>query len=190
MNQAGKIIILAGPSGSGKTTIAAHLLQHYKNLSFSTSATTRPKRQNETDGKDYHFLSKEDFEASIAKNDFVEYEEVYKGIYYGTLKSEIESIWEQQQIPVLDIDVYGALNIKKNFAPKGLSLFVHPVTIENIKNRLRQRATESEESYEKRVHKAGEELEKAIFFDEIIYNNKLEDALVKTEKIVEKYMAA
>lgn len=184
-----KLIIFAGPSGSGKTTIAHHLLRTIPKLSFSISATTRLMRPFEENGKDYHFLTNDEFKQRLENNEFIEYEEVYKGVFYGTLKSEIQRIWTAGGVPVLDIDVYGALNIKKNFATKALTVFVHPVSVDNIKARLKQRATESEESYLKRVHKAEEELGQAVFFDEIIYNEVLEDALIRAEEIVQLYIS-
>ncbi|RYD81956.1 MAG: guanylate kinase [Sphingobacteriales bacterium] len=184
-----KMIILCGPSGSGKTTLAQHILNKMPNLSFSISATTRPKRDGETHGKDYYFLSLDDFKSKLEKQEFVEHEEVYSGIFYGTLKSELQRIWDEKRIPVLDIDVIGALNIKKNFAPNALALFIHPVNLDNIKNRLKKRATESVESYEKRIHRAEEELNMAPQLDQIIYNDELEIASAEAKKIVEDYLA-
>jgi guanylate kinase len=184
-----KIVILCGPSGSGKTTIARHLLSINPVLAFSISATTRNKRGTEKDGKDYHFLSVDDFENKIAENAFVEYEEVYKDVYYGTLKSELEDIWNQNKIPVLDIDVIGATNIKNNFAPNALTIFVHPITLENLKQRLHKRATESAESFSKRIHKAEEELAMADTFDKIIYNANLSKATEQANEFVNLYIS-
>lgn len=183
-----KMIILCGPSGSGKTTLAKHLLQNMPDLSFSISATTRPKRDGETDTKDYYFLSLDEFKDKLQENEFVEFEEVYSGIFYGTLKSELQRIWQEKKVPVLDIDVIGALNIKKNFAPSALAIFVHPVSLENIKKRLKKRATESAESFEKRIQRAEEELAVAPQLDEIIYNDDLEKALLETEYYVRQYL--
>jgi guanylate kinase len=183
-----KLVILCGPSGSGKTTIAHHLLKIIPDLTFSVSATTRPKRGNETDGKDYHFLSVPEFEDKIAKEAFVEYEEVYKDIFYGTLKSELERIWQRSKIPVLDIDVVGALNIKNSFAPHALTVFVHPITVENLKHRLHKRATETEDSFAQRIHKAEEELNMAANFARIIYNDDLEKAMDKAVEYVSEYL--
>lgn len=184
----GKLVILCGPSGSGKTTVAHHLLAEMPQLVFSVSATTRQKRANEVDGNDYHFMSAEEFERRIAQDEFVEYEEVYKGTYYGTLKSELERIWQSQKVPVLDIDVIGAQNIKKNFAPQALAIFVHPVSLENIKHRLSKRNTESEESFAKRIKRAEEELDMAPSFDRIIYNDNLTHALQKAEEYIQQYL--
>ncbi len=182
------MIILCGPSGSGKTTLAKHLLNKMPNLSFSISATTRPKREGETHQKDYHFLSVDDFKVKIEESEFVEFEEVYNGIFYGTLKSELQRIWDEKRIPVLDIDVIGALNIKKNFAPAALAVFVHPVSLENIKSRLQKRATESAESYDKRIARAAHELSLAPEFDKIIFNDNLQDALEIGELYIKEYL--
>jgi guanylate kinase len=184
-----KMIILCGPSGSGKTTLAQHILAKLPNLSFSISATTRPRRDGEIHGKDYYFLSTDEFKNKLAENEFIEYEEVYSGIFYGTLKTELHRIWDEKKVPVLDIDVIGAMNIKKNFAPTALAVFVHPVSIENIMSRLKQRATESKESFEKRVHRAEEELSLAEQFDKIIYNDKLEPAMIKAQEYVNEYLS-
>lgn len=189
MSHSKKLIILAGPSGSGKTTVAHHLLNTNTNLSFSISATTRTMRVSEENEKDYYFLTNDEFRQRLANDEFVEHEEVYNGIFYGTLKSELERIWSLHKTPILDIDVYGAINIKKNYAPQAITIFIHPVSVENIKNRLKQRATESEESYQSRIRKAEEELSKSIFFDEIIYNEDLESALKKADEITGLYLA-
>jgi guanylate kinase len=183
-----KLVILCGPSGSGKTTIAHHLLKQIPQLTFSISATTRPKRGKETDGEDYHFLTVEDFEKKIEEGAFVEYEEVYKDVFYGTLKSELERIWSEGKIPILDIDVVGALNIKNNYAPHGLTVFVHPITVENLKHRLHKRATETEESFSKRIHKAEEELNMAPNFEKIIYNDDLNQSLSEAEDYILDYL--
>jgi guanylate kinase len=184
-----KIVILCGPSGSGKTTITKHLLQMNPVLAFSISATTRNKRSNEKDGKDYHFLRVEDFKNKIKEDAFVEFEEVYKDVFYGTLKSELEQIWKKQKIPVLDIDVIGATNIKKNYAPNALTIFVHPINLENLKHRLHQRATESAESFAKRIHKAEEELSMADTFEKIVYNDTLEKATEQANVFVNQYIS-
>ena len=179
-----KIVILCGPSGSGKTTITRHLLDINPILAFSISATTRDKRGSEKDGKDYHFLSVQDFENKITQDAFVEYEEVYKDVYYGTLKSELESIWDQNKIPVLDIDVIGATNIKDNYAPNALTIFVHPISLENLKHRLHKR-----ESFSKRIHKAEEELAMADTFDKIVYNDNLDKATEHANIFVNQYIS-
>lgn len=188
MRKGNKLIILCGPSGSGKTTIAHHLLKEIPTLTFSVSATTRPLRGREEDGKDYHFLSVADFENRISEGAFVEYEEVYKDVFYGTLKSELQRIWNAEKVPVLDIDVVGALNIKNNYNPDTLTIFVHPVSVENLKHRLHKRATETAESFAKRIHKAEEELGMADKIDKIIYNDDLEKALVQAEEYIKEYL--
>jgi len=184
-----KIVILCGPSGSGKTTIAKHLLQMNPVLAFSVSATTRDKRHNEKDGKDYHFLSVEGFKNKIVEAAFVEFEEVYKDVYYGTLKSELEDIWKRGKVPVLDIDVIGATNIKSNYATNALTIFVHPISLENLKHRLHQRATESVESFSKRIQKAEEELNMAAAFEKIVYNDNLDNATAQASEFVQQYIS-
>jgi guanylate kinase len=183
-----KIIILCGPSGSGKTTVAKHLLKTIPELEFSISATTRQKREQEEHSKDYYFLSIEEFTSLISEGQLVEYEEVYKGAFYGTLKSEIVRIWDLHKIPLLDIDVIGALNIKEHYAPEALSIFVHPVSLENIQKRLQKRATESEESLIKRTQRAAEELKMAEMFDRIVYNDDLEKACDSAEQYIREYL--
>ena len=188
MSSGKKLVILAGPSGSGKTTISKHLLENHSGLSFSISATTRQKRANEIDGKDYYFLDEAVFRSKLANNEFVETEEVYAGILYGTLKSEMERIWSIGKTPMLDIDVYGALNIKKNYAPQALTVFIHPGSVDTLRERLRLRATENEESSRKRIHRAEEELGMAKDFDRIVYNIDLDKALAEVEEIINEYI--
>jgi guanylate kinase len=183
-----KIVLFAGPSGSGKTTLAHTLLKLIPELSFSISATTRAKRPSEIDAKDYYFLSYPQFMDKIKSNEFVEYEEVYEGMYYGTLKSEIERIWDSGKTPILDVDVVGALNVKKNFAPQGFIVFIHPVSIENLRSRLTKRATEGEIAFNKRIEKAQQELDMANQFDHIIYNENLGEAAKNAEIIVKNYL--
>jgi guanylate kinase len=185
----GKIIVLCGPSGSGKTTLAKHAINEMPELAFSISATTREKRHGEKEGVDYHFISVDEFRKKIANDEFIESEEVYPGVFYGTLKSELERLWSQGKVPILDIDVEGALNIKKKYGDDVLALFVHPLNIENIKTRLIQRATETEESYEKRVRRAAEELDYAPRLDKIVYNDDLEKAKVQAEKYIAEYLS-
>ncbi len=180
-----KLVAVSGPSGSGKTTLVHQLLQNHDRFSFSISATTRPQRPNEQHGKDYYFFSPEEFKKKIKKGEFIEYQEVYPGILYGTLKSEIERIHAIGKIAVLDIDVLGALNIKKIYGEKALLIFIHPGSIENLKNRLIHRETESEQSLEKRLHRATKEMEMAFQFDYIIKNDSsLESAYQQFEKLI------
>lgn len=172
----GKVIIVSAPSGAGKTSIVKHVLQYLPELRFSTSATTRTMREGEVNGKDYHFLSVDDFKKGIERNDFLEWEEVYRNQFYGTLKSEIQRIWDEGKTVIFDVDVKGGLNIKKYFGENALAIFVEPPTIEELENRLRKRGTETDESLRKRVEKAEYELSFAPKFDKIILNDNLDDA--------------
>ena len=183
-----KIIIFSGPSGSGKTTIVHSLFQRFDNLMFSTSATTRAVRGSEVDGKDYYFLTKEDFLQKIEEKKFIEYEEVYPGTYYGTLHTEIERIWAKNNIPILDIDVQGALRIKSKFPDNTLIVFIHPISMDILENRLRSRNTEKEESILMRLSHAKEEITHADKFDFIIYNDDSEMSITKAESIVKSYL--
>jgi guanylate kinase len=184
-----KIIVLCGPSGSGKTTLARHVMQEMPELAFSISATTRPMRQGEKDGVDYHFISADEFRKRLSDEEFIESEEVYAGVFYGTLKSELERLWNEGRVPMLDIDVEGALNIKKQFGADVLSIFVHPMNIENIKKRLQHRATETEESYSKRVNRAMEELDYAPRLDKIVYNDDLDHAKQQAMRFITEYLS-
>lgn len=185
MNFNGKLIVFSGPSGSGKTSIVKALLNKYPDLfGFSVSATTREKRENETDRKDYYFISKEEFEKKIRDGEFIEWEEVYKGLYYGTLKSEVDRLHNAGKHVLFDIDVEGGLNIKRIYKDNALTIFVMPPSLEDLKKRLQLRNTEDEESFNKRVSKAEKEIEKAKFFDVIIVNDVLENAVSKAEKEV------
>lgn len=179
----GKLIVFSGPSGSGKTSIVKKLLEKYPDLfGFSISATTRPKRENEVDGKDYYFILKEEFERKIQNNEFIEWEEVYDGLYYGTLKSEVERLHRLNKHVLFDIDVEGGLNIKKMFGDKVLTIFVMPPSLEDLKKRLELRKSESEESLKKRIGKATVEIQKSKQFDVIIENDNLENAVQKAEE--------
>ena len=185
----GKMIIFSGPSGVGKSTLARHLLDKFSSFSFSTSACTRPIRPGEVDGKHYYFLSETDFRSKIKNDAFVEYEEVYPGQFYGTLKSELQKIWSQNNHVLFDIDVYGALAIKKKFPKKSLSILVMPPDIKTLENRLRQRSTESEEKLLMRLGKAKEELEFSGQFDICLVNDNLDNAKIKAEKEVIKFIS-
>ena len=149
----GKCVIFCAPSGAGKTTIVRHLLNCFSELQFSVSACTRSKRENEVNGKDYYFLSVNEFKKRIENNEFIEWEEVYNGNYYGTLKSEIERIWKQGKVVIFDVDLEGGINLKKYFGENALSVFVQPPSVDALEKRLRSRNTESEESLQKRVNK-------------------------------------
>ncbi len=171
-----KCIIFSAPSGAGKTTIVRYLLGCELNLEFSVSACSRPKREKETEGKDYYFLSVNEFITKIKNNEFLEWEEVYTDNYYGTLKSEIDRIWQAGKHVIFDVDVKGGLNLKKAFGKKAFSVFVMPPSINALENRLRLRNTETEESVIRRIAKAGQELKSAPDFDFILLNDDLEKA--------------
>jgi guanylate kinase len=179
-----KSIIFSAPSGSGKTTIVKYILQHFPNIQFSISATTRQIRSGETNGKDYHFISIEEFKSKIENDEFIEYEEVYPGLFYGTLKSEVQKIWNDGGIVIYDMDVVGGVNLKKQFGQESLSFFVKVPTIEELEERLRSRGTESEEKIQMRISKAKTEMEYENQFDIILVNSNLENTLKITEEII------
>ena len=180
----GKLIIFAAPSGSGKTSIVKFLLEQNIPLTFSISATTRAKRNNEKEGVDYFFLSKEKFQEQIDTGDFLEWEEVYCGNYYGTLKSEVDKLLQKGENVLFDVDVLGALNIKKIYAKQALALFVKPPSIETLIERLTRRGTECEESLKRRIDKATYELSFEPDFDRTIINMHLEEAQNEAKQIV------
>src|ERR1051325_4697172 len=185
----GKLIIFSAPSGAGKTTIVQHILQKFSDkLEFSISACTRAKRPNETEGKDYHFISTEDFKNKIKKNEFVEWEEVYTGQFYGTLKSELDRIWNAGKHVIFDLDVQGGLNLKRKFGRSAFAIFVMPPSMEILELRLKQRQTETPESLAKRVSKAKEEIKVADQFDKILVNENLEKACAEAEKLVSEFL--
>ncbi len=171
-----RIVIITAPSGSGKTSIAKYLLERFPALEFSISATTRPPRGTEKDGCEYYFLSTEDFEKRIKEGAFLEWEMVYKGKYYGTLKSEIDRMWEAGKVPLLDIDVHGAMHVQKLFPGSCFSLFVEAPSDAELRRRLEARGTETPESIEVRIHKAAHEKQFKTCFDAIIVNDVLEKA--------------
>lgn len=184
----GKLFIFSAPSGSGKTTIVRSLLEKELGLEFSISATSRPKRQNEVDGKDYYFLSAEDFKEKIAADEFVEWEEVYHDRFYGTLKSELERIWAKGKHVIFDVDVVGGLNIKKIYPVKALSIFIMPPSVDELEKRLIHRSTDSTDDIKTRINKANKELSYAENFDIIIINDELEKAIQEAEQIVLKFI--
>jgi guanylate kinase len=189
MMKKGKLLVFSAPSGSGKTTIVRYLLsQKELNLDFSISATSRPKRGNEVDGQDYYFLSAEAFQQKIAENAFVEYEEVYKDNFYGTLKSELERIWSSGKHVIFDIDVVGGLSIKEQFPDRTLAVFVSPPSVEELERRLRNRQTESEEKIAMRLAKATRELEAAKNFDVVLKNYDLEYAKADAYRLVSDFL--
>lgn len=185
----GKLIIFSAPSGAGKTTIVKHLLKRYPdNLSFSISASTREPRGDEEDGKDYYFMSKEDFLHRVAHQEFVEFEEVYSGTFYGTLNSEIERIWTSGKHVVFDLDVIGGLRLKKKFGDQALAIFVEPPSLDVLEKRLRGRGTDSEEKLKERIEKADKELIYAKDFDVILHNDSLKKACLEAEKLIEDFL--
>lgn len=185
----GKCVVFSAPSGSGKTTLAKHLLaQPICNLAFSISATTRPPRGQEEDGKDYYFLSEEAFKEKIAQGDFAEYEEVYPGTFYGTLKSELERIWSLGENVLFDIDVKGGINIKKRYPENTISIFIKPPNTAALADRLAQRGTDSQEKIDLRVAKAKSELEHASAFDHIVLNDDLDTAKKVLTQLVTKFL--
>lgn len=186
--QQGKAFIFSAPSGSGKTTIVRHLLEHNPDLKFSISACTRPQRPNEVNGRDYYFMSPAEFRARIEEKAFVEWEEVYEGKYYGTLKSEIERIWQQGKHVVFDVDVQGGVNLKKYFGDRALAVFVKVPSIEKLKERLTARNTESAESFAQRIAKAEEELRYEKDFDVTLINDHLDDALNRAQHYYEEFV--
>ena len=184
----GKILIFSSPSGAGKTTIVHHLLKTFPSLAFSVSATTRPQRPHETHGKDYYFLTPAEFRKKIEENAFVEWEEVYEDTYYGTLKSEVERLLAEGKNVVFDVDVKGALNIKRQFGERALAVFVMPPSVEELEKRLRHRSTDPEESIRERVAKAKIEMSYADKFDVVLVNDVLEETLKKAEEIVKGFI--
>jgi len=185
----GKLIVFSAPSGSGKTTIVRHLLGlDQLNLEFSISATSRASRGTEIDGTDYYFLSASDFKSKIKNDEFLEWEEVYRDNFYGTLKSEVERIWAKGKNVIFDIDVSGGLRIKRKFPEETLAIFVKPPSIDALKIRLKKRQTESEDKINMRVAKASAELATAPLFDVIVVNDTLEHALEEAETLVSNFV--
>ena len=183
-----KVIIFSAPSGSGKTTLVKHCLQQFPQLQFSVSATTRALRGEEIHGKDYFFLSVEGFKKLISENAFVEYEEVYHDKFYGTLKSEVERIWQSGKTVIFDVDVKGGIALKKYFGDKALSVFIMPPSVEELERRLVSRATDDPETIKTRVAKASEEMTYKDQFDAIIVNNDLDEAKNTTENILKNFL--
>jgi len=186
----GKLIIVAGPSGTGKTTIVRHLLGVFPRLAFSISACSRAKRKGERDGEDYYFHTVEQFREKINKGEFLEWEEVYPGSYYGTLRIEVERLWKAERDVIFDIDVKGALNLKKHFPEKAITIFIQPPSVEALEQRLKERNTETPGILNQRISKAKEELSFAPKFDKIIPNIDLPKALADAEKTVAEYLGA
>jgi guanylate kinase len=187
---AGKALIFSAPSGSGKTTIVQYLLKNNRDLGFSISASTRDRRgRTEVDGKDYHFLSPEEFKEKIDANEFIEWEEVYAGNFYGTLKSEIERIWAEGKNVIFDVDVKGGINLKKYFGDKALAIFVKVPSIEILAERLNSRGTETEESLSRRLFKAKFEMSFQDKFDLVLLNEELSKSVAEAQRLYDRFKA-
>ncbi|WDF55990.1 guanylate kinase [Mucilaginibacter sp. KACC 22063] len=186
----GKLVIFSAPSGAGKTTIVHHLLGKMPELEFSISATTREARGDEVNGKDYYFISKEEFLHRIAKKQFVEFEEVYTGTFYGTLREEIERIWATGKTVIFDIDVEGGLHLKRKYQDQALAIFVQPPSLEVLKERLTGRGTDSPQKLSERFEKAEKELNYAPKFDVILKNYDLDVACAEAESLVRNFISA
>jgi guanylate kinase len=184
----GKLIIVSAPSGAGKTTLVRHLLENLSELEFSVSCATRNPRENEIHGKDYYFISADEFKQKIDNQEFAEFEEVYENSFYGTLKSEIERIWAKGKHVIFDIDVVGGLNLKKIYPENSLAIFIMPPSVEELENRLRNRNTESEEKLQTRIDKAEHELLLAPDFDTIIVNKDLKESQREIVDLVSHFL--
>lgn len=185
----GKVIIFSAPSGSGKTTIVRQLLKRYPQVEFSVSATSRAPRGTERDGMDYYFLTPEEFRQAVSENRFVEWEEVYQGTCYGTLRSELERIWQKGHVIAFDVDVIGGINLKRLFGDDACSVFVMPPSIGELRRRLESRGTDAPEVIDRRVAKAEFELTKAPEFDHVVVNDRLEDAVAEVCALVDDFIA-
>lgn len=183
-----KIIVITAPSGAGKTSITRHLLHVFPQLAFSVSAATRAARSYEQHGRDYYFLTPDDFKQKIQQNEFVEWEMVYEGKYYGTLKTDLQRIWDNEQIPLLDIDVKGAIHVQQQYSGTSLSIFVEPPSVEELQRRLESRGTETAESLQARVNKAAYEISFKHHFDKVILNDNLEKACAEAEQILKEFL--
>jgi guanylate kinase len=185
-----KIIIITAPSGAGKTSITRHLLRVFPQLAFSISAATREVRSYETNGVDYYFIPLQDFKQKIQHNEFIEWEMVYEGKYYGTLKSELQRLWDNDRCPLLDIDVKGAIHIQQQYPETSLSIFVEPPSVNELKRRLESRGTETAESVQARVNKASYEISFKEHFNKSIINDDLNKACAKAEQIVNEFLSS
>lgn len=185
----GRIVIISAPSGTGKTTLLKNVLPDIPGLSFSVSATSRKPRKNEVDGKDYYFVTPEEFEKRVTENQFVEWEEVYEGIRYGTLRSELNRIWQQGRSVVFDVDVMGGMKIKKQYPLQSLSVFIRPPTMQSLRERLLGRATDDPLSIEKRLARAEYELNFASRFDQVIVNDNLQTAIKDLRETLQIFLS-
>jgi guanylate kinase len=184
-----KILIITAPSGAGKTSITHHLMRQFPQLAFSVSAATRQARGSEKHGVDYYFLSEEDFKQKIKDKEFAEWEMVYEGKYYGTLKSELERIWSMDKVPVLDIDVKGAIHVQQQYPVNTLSIFIEPPSVDELQKRLTGRGTETDESLAARVNKAAYEISFKTHFNEVIVNDDLQRACSQATELVKEFLA-
>ena len=183
-----KVIILTAPSGAGKTSITRYLLQHFPQLAFSVSAATRPPRDNEKDGVDYYFMSTEAFKKKITHNEFVEWEMVYEGKYYGTLKSEFRRIWHNGRVPILDIDVKGAIHVQQQYPATSFSIFIEPPSVDELQRRLLSRGTEDVDMLHTRLNKAAYEISFKHHFHKVVINASLPEACLEAAKAVEAFL--
>lgn len=186
----GKALIFSAPSGAGKTTIVRHLLSKYPALEFSVSATTRKKRQGEIDGKDYYFLSLDSFQSKIQNDQFIEWEQVYDGLFYGTLKEEVDRIWQAGKHVIFDVDVEGGVNLKSFLKDQALAVFVKVSDVQTLRGRLERRKSETDEMLELRVQKAADEMKFENRFDKVLLNDSIEEAFVNAEKMTEDFLAS
>ena len=184
-----KVLIFSAPSGSGKSTIVNHILSLHPEVEFSVSATSRAPRGSEVHGVEYYFLSEDEFREKIARDEFVEYEEVYAGSFYGTLKEEVKRIWAKDHVIIFDVDVKGGVNLKKYFGDKALSVFIQAPSIEELRRRLEKRGTDSPEAIDRRVAKAEEEMTYAPLFDRVLVNDDLETAFKEAEEMVDQFLS-
>lgn len=183
-----KIILITAPSGSGKTSVVNHLMKKFPSLAFSVSATTRAPRKNEKNGQDYYFISEEEFRDKIHKKEFLEWEMVYEGKYYGTLKSDMERIWNENKIPVLDIDVQGAIHVQQQYPVNTIAIFIQAPSAEELKRRLKNRGSETDESLQARLNKSNYEMTFKKHFENIITNENFQDACKEADKIVGDFL--
>lgn len=187
-SRVGKCVIFSAPSGAGKTTIVRYLLGEFSDLAFSISATSRPPREGEDDGTHYHFLSAEGFRQKIDAGEFLEWEEVYPNRYYGTLKSEMDKIWNEGKHVIFDVDVVGGSNLKEYFGDQAIAIFVKPPSLEVLEQRLRKRSTESEETLKQRISKAAQEMKYLSRFDKVLINDELNSSCIKAREIVSQFL--